>query len=854
MQRSKKRKLRRLQQSTMLRRGLPMASTLIVAMSGVNAQETGGAGIGEIIVTATKREERLQDVPLAIQAFSNEDLQELRISDFDDYVKFLPNVSYQELGPGFARVFMRGVSSGDNGNHSGPLPTVGMYLDEQPITTIQGPLDIHIYDIARVETLAGPQGTLYGASSEAGTIRIITNKPEVGKSSSAYNLEINSVANGDPGGIAEGYVNIPISDNMAIRLVGWYQHDAGYIDNVFGTRTYPTLQAETGNGTFDNASQAKDNYNTADTYGGRAALRIELNDRWTITPTIMAQSQNTKGSFAYDLATGDDFAVTHYYPESSNDNWYQAALTVEGKLSDWTLTYAGAWLDRDDNTLLDYTDYALAYDNYYFGSATSYGDYFFNDNGDTISPAERINGVDGYTKFSQELRIASPADRRLRFVGGLFYQDQKHNIEQRYIIDDLATSLEVTGWPDTWWLTEQTREDEDKAAFGEVTFDITEKLSVTGGLRVFKSDNSLKGFLGFGYTNDWPSFHYDPANPTVPIATGEKSCFGFEYSDPDGPNPPDPAPPNNPPVPHDPPPSPKGGLHGSPCYNLDKSVSDNDETHKLNLTYRFDPDHMIYATYSTGYRPGGVNRRNEPGFGPYKPDFLDSYEIGWKTTWAGGALRWNGAVFYQNWDNFQFGFLGANGLTNVKNAPGGAEIPGVETEVEWAATDNLTLSTALMYVKPELNGDFCEDSLVAVADCDPAQFAADGTTLPVTPKFKGNLLARYAYAFGEYSGHFQGSLVYQGEARSALLPADEQLLGGKQDAYSIVNLSANVEKNATSVELFVDNVFDERADLYRFAECDEFYCGGSAGLGGTTYSVANQPRTVGVRFGQKFGK
>ena len=159
----------------------------IIAMSGAPRRRTpGSAGIGEIIVTATKREERLQDVPVAIQAFSTEKLEELRVTKFDDYVKFLPNVSYQEAGPGFARIFMRGVSSGDNGNHSGPLPSVGMYLDEQPITTIQGPLDIHIYDIARVETLAGPQGTLYGASSQAGTIRIITNKPELGAFSASY--------------------------------------------------------------------------------------------------------------------------------------------------------------------------------------------------------------------------------------------------------------------------------------------------------------------------------------------------------------------------------------------------------------------------------------------------------------------------------------------------------------------------------------------------------------------------------------------------------------------------------------------------------------------------------------------
>ena len=159
-------------------------------------------------------------------------------------------------------------------------------------------------------------------------------------------------------------------------------------------------------------------------------------------------------------------------------------------------------------------------------------------------------------------------------------------------------------------------------------------------------------------------------------------------------------PPRIPAVPHVPPPSAGGGLNNGPCTNLDKKVSDSDETHKLNLAYKFDADHMIYATYSTGYRPGGVNRRNEPGFGPYNPDFLDNYEIGWKTTWFERTLRWNGAVFYEKWDNFQFGFLGPNGLTIIKNAPGGATIPGVETDLEWAATDNLTLSASAMWIDP----------------------------------------------------------------------------------------------------------------------------------------------------------
>ncbi len=183
---------------------------------GASAQSNEGAVLESIIVTAQKRPENLQEVPLSITALGTAKLEELHVTDFDDYAKFLPSLSYTSLGPGFSRVFFRGVSSGDNGNHSGSMPSVGIYLDEQPITTIQGALDVHVYDIARVEALAGPQGTLYGASSQAGTIRIITNKPDPTKFAAGYDIEGNSL-DGEAGYVAEGFANLPLGEKTAIR-------------------------------------------------------------------------------------------------------------------------------------------------------------------------------------------------------------------------------------------------------------------------------------------------------------------------------------------------------------------------------------------------------------------------------------------------------------------------------------------------------------------------------------------------------------------------------------------------------------------------------------------------------------
>ncbi|MFY9309406.1 MAG: TonB-dependent receptor plug domain-containing protein, partial [Bacteroidia bacterium] len=207
------------------------------------AQET--TTLGEVLVTAQKREESLQNVPISIDALGQKKLEELNVQDFKDYVQVLPSVTMQPAagaGSGYNLVYMRGIATGGDGQATTSQPSVGMYLDEQPITTVQGNLDVHLYDIARVEALAGPQGTLYGASSQAGTIRIITNKPDPSGFAAGYTLEGNLVDNDDTGYVAEGFVNLPIGENAAVRLVGWTLSRAGWIDNKPGTRTYTINQ------------------------------------------------------------------------------------------------------------------------------------------------------------------------------------------------------------------------------------------------------------------------------------------------------------------------------------------------------------------------------------------------------------------------------------------------------------------------------------------------------------------------------------------------------------------------------------------------------------------------------------
>ncbi|MBB4632775.1 TonB-dependent receptor [Sphingosinicella soli] len=764
-----------------------------------------------IIITAQKRQENLQDVPIAVIALGTQKLEQLQVKDFDDYARYLPSLSYQSLGPGASNVYFRGVASGENANHSTSLPSVGMYLDEQPITTIQGNLDIHIYDIARVEALAGPQGTLYGASSQAGTVKIVTNRPDTSGFYGAVDAEVNTVAHGEQGYVLEGFVNAPLSDNAALRVVGWYDKDGGYIDNIPGSLTFPTSGI-----TFDNDPYVEDDYNDVETYGARVALQIDLNENWTVLPTLMGQKQKSYGAFGQEAGL-DELQVQQFNPERFNDRWFQAALTIEGKIGSWDLTYAGAYMKRKINSQSDYVDYS-----YFYDALFGYGAYFYDNDDNLVNPNQYIIGTDRFTKQSHELRIASPADRPLRFIGGVFYQRQAHNIEQNYIIDNIADAITVPGTDSNIWLTKQLRVDRDYAAFGEATYDLTEKLSLTGGIRVYKYKNSLEGF--FGYSDGFSS------------GTGVAACFRDANDE------------LLPPT-----------VKGSPCTNLDKTTSDTDFIHKLNATYKLTDDALVYATWSRGFRPGGVNRRGT--LPPYGADELDNYELGWKTTWGDGAFRWNGAVYYETWTNIQLSFLGANGLTEVRNA-GDARIWGIESDFFFRASDSLTFNAGFSYNDAQSTKDFCKISNPQF-DCtllgpDPdepnALLAPSGTRLPVSAKFKGNALARYEFPLGSLDAHLQGAVVYEG-SRTSDLRLFERDLVGSLPSYTTVDISAGVRTDRWTVELYARNLFDSRGQVTRTFQCGESTCGdpdGETAIGGKFYTIVTTPRTIGLKVGTKF--
>ena len=781
----------------------------------------------EIIVTATKRVENLQDVPIAITAFGTKTLEDNQVVSFDDYAKMIPSLSYKSAGPGSQNVYFRGVASGENANHSTSLPSVGTYLDEQPITTIQGALDLHIYDIERVEALAGPQGTLYGASSQAGTIRIITNKPDLSRTYGEINLEGNKIAHGDFGYSAEGFVNAPISSNMAARVVAWYRRDGGYIDNIEGTRTYPSSGITISNNdpSDPDLDLAEDDYNDVYTYGARAALRIELNENWTITPQIMGQKQKSYGSFAEERGLGELETMQFWY-EKANDRWWQAALTVEGKLANFDVTYAGAYMRRQIDGEFDYTDYSYFYDALY-----GYGVYWYDNAGNLIDPSQYIVSDDRFKKVSHELRFASPADKRLRLIAGLFYQRQQHNIEQNYIIDNLSDDLAVPGTDDNIWLTDQIRVDRDYAAFGELSYDILPELTVTAGGRYYKYKNSLVGFFGFNSLLDSTPGGYS-SNPIY-------NCDLF------------------------PPPT-----VGGPCDNVDKTTKDSGFVHRLNATWKPNSDLLFYATWSRGFRPGGVNRRGV--LPPYDPDFLTNYEAGAKISFGRGS-HLNLAVYQEDWDDIQLSFLGQNGLSEVRNA-GNARIRGLEADLLLRPAQGLSWSTGVAYNDAKMKTPFCK---IAVPDLDctlnvdlngngiigdvsseiNALLAEKGTRLPLTAKWKMNSRLRYEWNLrSNMTAHIQGAVTYEGRRRRDLRDFENDIYGNLK-SYTLVDASAGVARDDWHAELYVKNLFDTRGQLSKSIQCIESVCGdpgGATAIGPKIYTVVTRPRTIGIKVGRRF--
>ena len=620
--------------------------------------------IEEVIVSAQKKTENLQNVPISVTTLSSDELDSLNIKDFADYVLQLPAASAVQRRPGQGQIFMRGISDGGNNNQSLQGPAVAIYLDESPVTMIGDNLDVHVYDIERVESLTGPQGTLYGAASQAGNLKIITKKPS-SEFDSGFNLSAESTRGGDGSTMVEGFVNIPLSQNAALRFVGFNDRDGGFIDSVNDSITYPVSGITRSNEVF-----VEDNFNDAVKDGYRAALRVDLNENWQIDVNYMGQETSTNGVWDHNPDELGEYNVSRFYDDKTHDEWTRFSATVTGDLGFADLTFTTSSLERDFEVLSDYSHYAI--DGYVEGYYTCYTYYF----GPCVDPSIQFENDTHQEYDTTEIRLSSKEGEKLNWIIGAFQTENVTDYDSQWHVPAINPAAAVPGSKDLYYQTDQVRSEDESAVFGEIYYQINDKMELTLGHRKFDNETTLKGFVG---TVWWPN--YILGSTTRPD-------------------------------------------------NVNSLYDGSDSISKINLSYQVDNNSMIYITRSEGYRPGGANRTTQLG-ATYDADFLTSTEFGFKSISMDGRLRLNAAMYQMDWDDIQLGWFDSSiSLLGLVDNIGKANSNGYEIDAKYILSD--TVSVALGYASNEavLKEDYVLRGVVE---------AKDGQDLPFTPDTKYNV-------------------------------------------------------------------------------------------------------------------
>ena len=620
--------------------------------------------IEEVIVSAQKKTENLQNVPISVTTLSSDELDSLNIKDFADYVLQLPAASAVQRRPGQGQIFMRGISDGGNNNQSLQGPAVAIYLDESPVTMIGDNLDVHVYDIERVESLTGPQGTLYGAASQAGNLKIITKKPS-SEFDSGFNLSAESTRGGDGSTMVEGFVNIPLSQNAALRFVGFNDRDGGFIDSVNDSITYPVSGITRSNEVF-----VEDNFNDAVKDGYRAALRVDLNENWQIDVNYMGQETSTNGVWDHNPDELGEYNVSRFYDDKTHDEWTRFSATVTGDLGFADLTFTTSSLERDFEVLSDYSHYAI--DGYVEGYYTCYTYYF----GPCVDPSIQFENDTHQEYDTTEIRLSSKEGEKLNWIIGAFQTENVTDYDSQWHVPAINPAAAVPGSKDLYYQTDQVRAEDESAVFGEIYYQINDKMELTLGHRKFDNETTLKGFVG---TVWWPN--YILGSTTRPD-------------------------------------------------NVNSLYDGSDSISKINLSYQVDNNSMIYITRSEGYRPGGANRTTQLG-ATYDADFLTSTEFGFKSISMDGRLRLNAAMYQMDWDDIQLGWFDSSiSLLGLVDNIGKANSNGYEIDAKYILSD--TVSVALGYASNEavLKEDYVLRGVVE---------AKDGQDLPFTPDTKYNV-------------------------------------------------------------------------------------------------------------------
>jgi iron complex outermembrane receptor protein len=871
------------------------------AYAAGEAGAPASSGIEEIIVTAQRRNESIQDVPITIQAVTGDQLTQLNITTFDDVLKLLPNVTFSSNGPGQGNIYMRGLSVGFAGSQSSasinPFPSVASYLDEQSLTFPGRNLDVYMVDMERVEVLEGPQGTLFGGGAEAGAIRYITNKPKLNAAEGRAEAGYGTTAHGDPNTSVTAVLNLPLIDNkFAFRGVFYNERRGGYIDNVPSTFTrnpnvdrgpsaysssYPAHLD-----TFNNYALVQKAQNPTTYQGLRLSALYQINDDWNVLVQESYQYLDAEGMpvqfpVGFDLTPLQPLQVTSFEPAWNRDKSNSTALTVNGKIGDFKAIYAGAYLTRHVDANMDYSNYTRTAGGFYYSCVGGGGSNLGNPGPATCySPVMGWHDYFENTHQSHEIRLSTPDDWRVRGVVGAFWEDFQIKDDMNFLqktipsctpanlaaalaggpiclsnVTPVQAALDPTTRGDTTNFGEDLQRGyKQTAAFISVDFDIIPKaLTLTLGGREFR------------YVEQEVGSQYGTGGGCVNKPNGACGATPINYSD----------------------------HHGT--FTGFKS--------RGNLTWHMTPDTMLYYTYSQGYRPGTFNRLtggrtniwvdangvplpNGVAKGPgdtkptqftkplgEPPDSLLNNEIGLKSEFLGHRLLVNASIYQMDWKDVQTLIYNPPVYGNTTFGLTGPtyRIKGGELQLAFRATDSLTFSGNLSYNDAKQSTSPCirSNGVTPITPHNPTPagtcitqvrsgninvpiqnaLGAIGSTPAFSPKLQYNLRARYDWSVNEYKAYASVSMSHiddMSNQPSSFTSGDGVLvptttwLRYTMKGYDTFDASLGFSKGAWDATIFGQNLSNKSASTMTTSGQD------------IKAEVPLRPRVLGVKIGLKF--
>ncbi len=850
-----------------------------------DAQDADNYALEEVIVTATKREVSIQDIPASVQAITQEALASMGAKTMEDYARFVPSVNVVSYGAGTSTVVFRGAITGSNWLAQA---TSSVYLDEISVTQTGSQPMIRSVDIARIEALSGPQGTLYGSDAQAGTLRIITNQPVMNKFEAVFDGELRGGSKSTGSYRGSLVFNVPlVEDKLAMRVVGFNDRDGGFIDNVYGhtadwhglaDRSDPANNKNPGQfGTLDNAAAVDKNWNDDKVYGGRVHLRWEMNEDWAATASYHYQRSESGADSVMDPFVGD-LEVVRFHDNWRDEKFNMYSLKIDGDMGFAQLVGAVSYYKRNIELMEDATTYThywsatYCHDTYYTADYLPY--YWSNpDTGMVVWWPAYCSGtsVDAdylsvyyqpamQDKLTAEMRLQGSGDHFDWLIGG-YYEDSTDSWGDSYhaptpggrVNDQFAASLyqdsislqfwewyHGTEFPNATqnWTAAQNTDWKQKSVFGEITWHINDSWDLTVGGRYFDRSNVASYWLN----HPGREFYWEGA-----IAADNDE----EYR------------------------------QANDMRPLGRKGTETRFIPKVSLNYKFSDDKMVYALYTEGVRQGGVNRsRGEPFFPlQYDSDLMKNHEVGYKSGFADGKGRLNLTYYYMKWQDYQLQALDPS-FVNCVDPETGEEVPPTQLSIAhvcgqpWQTVIanlgeahiegfNITLDYA-----PNENWllGFNFEKMQAQTDSnhnlndDPDFEIKAGWRLPLTPDYKAAAWAEYHRptsllgakdSFVRLQWSFTGDSLNRLENLSPLDSPNAQFVN---PSYNIGDIRAGIVGDDWQVDVFVTNLTDERA-TYTYGTGQYLWAAAQLAEGRPHHQNAyvNRPREFGVRYTKRWG-